>query len=320
MFTVDNFPILVDDVEVIKTLRDQLALKGINRFRQINRTVNNIMVSCPFHSDGQERHPSFGISTVERNGHPAGTCHCFACGYTGSLEDMISRCFGYNDNGVFGKKWLLKTFITYEASDRAVILDIKREDDVSESPKEFITEAELQKYRYYHPYMFKRKLTEEVIEQFDIGYDKERDCVTFPVRDELGNVLFVGTRSIKGKSYLYPAGVVKPVYGLYEIRNIDLTELWICEGPFNAYTCWVYGKPAVALLGTGTEFQYNQLNLLNCRKFVLALDPDKAGFTGCVKLKKAVKNKVMYRAKVPYGKDINDLSLEEFNNLKIELF
>lgn len=321
MFIVNDLPILVDDIEVIRTLRDQLALKGIKRFGQIRQTYNNIMVSCPFHKDGQERHPSFGILTVADKGRPAGTCHCFACGYTGSLEDMISRCFGYNDNGAFGRNWLLKNFVTFDAegAERKVILDIKREEE-SNPVVSFVSEEELRTYRFYHPYMFKRKLTKEVIEQFDIGYDKERDCITFPVRDEKGRTLFVGTRSIKGKTYLYSAGVTKPVYGLYEIRNMSLNELWICEGPFNAYTCWVYGKPAVALLGTGTDYQYHQLNLLNCRKFVLALDPDSAGFGGCVKLKKAVKNKVMYRAKVPYGKDINDLSLEEFNNLKIELF
>lgn len=320
MFTVDNLPILVDEVEVIRTLRDQLALKGIKRFGQIRRTYNNIMVSCPFHKDGQERHPSFGILTVEDKGRPPGTCHCFSCGYAGSLEDVVSRCFGYADNGVFGRSWLLKNFVTFdgEGAERKVVLDVSRDD--IEQKINFVSEEELSKYRFYHPYMFKRKLTKEIIELFDVGYDKERDCITFPVRDTKGRTLFVGTRSIKGKKYLYPSDAQKPVYGLYEIKNIPLSELWICEGQINALTCWVYGKPAVALMGTGTDYQYSQLSLIDCRKFILALDPDKAGYEGCIKLKKALKDKMLYRAKIPFKKDINDLSREEFLSLQLSLF
>lgn len=320
MFTVDGLPILVDDMEVIRTLRDQLGMQGIVRFRNIRRTYNNIMVSCPFHSDGQEQHPSFGISTVEKDGKPAGQCHCFACHYKGSLNDMISRCFGYDDKGEFGRRWLIQNFVSFETSDREILLDFSRDTDEVEEEQVFVSEEELKTYRFYHPYMFRRKLTEDVINKFDVGYDKKRDSITFPVRDEQGRTLFVGTRSVKGKNFFYPPGVRKPVYGLFEIKGLDLDELWICESQFNALTCWVYGKPAVALMGTGDEWQYEQLRNLSCRKIVLALDPDKAGFKGCVKLKYALKNKLIYRANVPFGKDINDLSRDEFDNLEVNLF
>ena len=37
----------------------------------------------------------------------------------------------------------------------------------------YVSEEELESYRFYHPYMWERKLTPEVVDKFDIGYDKE---------------------------------------------------------------------------------------------------------------------------------------------------
>ena len=110
MFTANGIPILADEVEVISELRDQLALNGIQRFHTIRRTQNHIQVNCPFHKDGQESKPSCGITTNDiKQGDKivkAGTVHCFACGYTGSIEEMISKLFGREDFGAFGIEWL----------------------------------------------------------------------------------------------------------------------------------------------------------------------------------------------------------------------
>ena len=38
-------------------------------------------------------------------------------------------------------------------------------------PSEIISEVSLGAIGYYHDYMFKRGLTEELIEKYDIGYD-----------------------------------------------------------------------------------------------------------------------------------------------------
>ena len=56
------------------------------------------------------------------------------------------------------------------------------------------------------------------------------------------------------------------------------------------------------------------------RKFVLGLDPDKAGNSGRRKLHEHLgKTKVITDLIIPQGKDINDLSLDEFKNLE-EIF
>jgi DNA primase len=325
---------MADEVDVITELRDQLALNDIHRFKTIRRITNHLQVSCPFHKDGQEQKPSCGITTTDiRTGDKvvkAGTVHCFTCGQTCSLEEMISYLFGKNDFGVFGMEWLRKNFLTVDYESRPEInLNLSRNKTVNKS-NEYVSEEELEKYRYTHPYVYQRKLTDDIIEMFDVGYDdnfilknsnggeSHLRCVTFPVRDISGKTLFIARRSVDTKFFHYPSGVDKPVYGLYELSKIHPypSEVIICESIFNCLTCWVYGKYAVALNGTGTSMQYKQLLEMPTRKFILGLDPDKAGFRGREKLRKALgKNKIITEYDIPVGKDINDLSKEEFENL-----
>lgn len=328
LYLSDNTPILADALQILQELKSQLAANGIQRFNEFKVGTKNIQFNCPIHSDGQEKKPSCGMLTVNSNNTPAGTVHCFACGYTATLEEMISHCFGKDDFGAFGRNWLLKNFLTVAVEDRKdLVLDLTR-DKQTNNKQSFVTEQELDTYRYYHEYMYKRKLTNEIIEMFDVGYDdnfrlsksqQPLRCVTFPVRDKNGNTLFIARRSVDIKLFHYPEGVDKPVYGLYELPK-DANEVIICESIFNALTCYVYGKPAVALLGLGTEQQYKQLLELPCRKFITALDPDKAGQAATQRLKQVLgKSKLVTSYIVPQGKDINDLSKDEFENL-VEIF
>ena len=331
MFYVNKNPILAGELEVLNELKTQLALNGIQRFAEFKPGPKNIQFNCPIHAGGQERKPSCGISTVNKEEVPAGTVHCFTCGYTATLEQMISHCFGKDDDGVFGREWLIKNFLTISIENRKdIILDLQRGNN--KITNNYITEEELDSYRYYHPYMYKRRLTDEVIEQFDVGYDNHFElkdkfgkvksvlrCLTFPVRDINGNTLFIARRSVDIKFFHYPEGINKPVYGLYELPK-DAKEVIVCESILNALTCYVYGKPAVALLGLGTEYQYDQLRKLGCRKIITALDPDAAGQRATARLKKALNgSKLVTSYIVPEGKDINDLEKEEFENLQ-ELF
>lgn len=327
-------------MDILLELKNQLALNGIYRFKQFRQITNHIQFNCPIHKGGQERKPSCGITTATikygdgRIVKP-GTVHCLACGYTNSLEGMISDLFGKNDEGRFGKEWLAKNFVTLQSENRQpILLNLDRHSESNKSlTNTYISEEELDSYRYTHPYMYKRKLTDDVIELFDIGYDPNFKlensgggtityrCITFPIRDETGNTLFIARRSVDTKFFHYPKEVVKPVYGIYELKqfygdNIPNTVI-ICESMINALTCWSYGKPAVALNGTGTPYQYNQLRKLPVRKFILGLDPDDAGNRGRSKIHKYFENsRLITDFIIPSGKDINDLTKEEFDSLE----
>ena len=325
MITANNTVIMADITTIIGELKSQLASNGIYRFYKTIKTPGNVMVCCPFHKDGQEKRPSLGI--LEKDG----TCHCFACGWVGSIQEMISLCFGKNDMGAFGSKWLIKNFVSAEVSERpALDLNFDRHKNIPH--QQYVTEAELDAYRYTHAYLYKRKMTDEIIEMFDLGYDKKTNSITFPVRDVNGNTLFVARRNVDKKFYNYPAGVEKPLYGLYELAHYGETvtsdsgkffrvpkysDVIVCEGMFDALTCWVYGKFAVALNGLGNDLQFKQLRELPCRELILATDMDEAGLKARDRIKRNVKNKMIYeyRWDLNVAKDINDMTEDYFKSL-----
>lgn len=312
MFKVGNKYIITPEIEVILQLQSELHLKGIQRLYKVKQTYSGIQVCCPIHNEGQEKRPSCGINTLDRKNVKHGTVHCFTCGYVANIDEFVSNCFGRMDKGKFGRQWLLENFVVGVQSTRDCIRKISREEE--NLSNKYITEEELDTYRYYHDYMFERKLTEDIIEKFDVGYDKKTDCLTFPVMDENNNCLFIARRSVKTKYFNYPESVQKPLYGIQFTKG--LSEVIICESIINALTCWVYGKPAVALIGLGSPMQLEKLKSLRLRKYILALDADDAGFRSTEKIKKYLKGSgLVTELDIPDSKDINDLSEKEFLNL-----
>ena len=317
---VNNHVILDDTQDILIELRKQLELNGVKRFARFIDSGKNIQTNCPFHKEGQERKPSFGIN---KN---TGECHCFGCGWSGTLSEMISNCFGKDDFGAYGNKWLIRNFLSVAVESRPDIdVDFCRRKKITSETKKYISEQELDSYRYTHPYMYKRKLTDEIIDLFDIGYDKNTECITFPNRDINGNCLFIARRSVKTKFFNYPQDVEKPVYGLYEcnicaktIKNWFPDEIIICESMIDALTCWVYGKYAVALNGTGNENQFKTLRNMPNRKFILATDMDEAGLKARERIRQSLGNKLVteYVWDINVAKDINDMSKEYFESLK----
>lgn len=304
MFYVKGAPILADELQVLYKLRDDCTLAGMNLFHRFRLSgSNDIMTTCPFHKGGQERKPSFGISKVD------GTCHCFACGWVGSLPEMISAVFGYDDNGSYGEKWLSRNFLALSVELRKPLaINMTRAGSRTAQRAPGFTEEELDSYRYIHPYMYQRGLTDELIEEFDIGYDARTTSITFPCYYADGTPAFIARRSVKTKYFNYPEDAEKPVYGAERFYRKEYDFAVICESIFNALTCWKWGLPAVALLGTGAREQYDILRNMPVRKFILGLDPDEAGRKGSQKLRDALgRRKIITQFDIPEGYDINDL-------------
>lgn len=333
----------VELIDVLTELRSQLSMQGITRFQKIFDSGEDCMTQCPYHKDGQERRPSCGIRKSD------GTLHCLACGTTVGLDEMIANCFGRHDP-VWGYQWLTKNFVTVSVQKRGELnLDLSRSKSkiALESPQ-FVPDEELDSYRYTHPYLYERDLTDEIIERFDIGYDKASDSITFPVRYwgsiNFGKCMFVAKRSVKTKRFDIPKGVEKPLYGTYEIWNIltnpplkevrcslgndflgsytigrlyGVNEIYVCEGLFDALRLWCNGKIAVAGFGClFSDYQITQLEGLPTRKLVLATDADKAGMEARQRIRKAVRNKLITEVILPPGrKDIGECTDEEINNL-----
>lgn len=326
MIKLQDTIIQADTQSVLDMLKFDLAQHGVDRFHIFRNNGENIQTNCPFHKGGQERKPSFGINGEKDK------CHCFACGWSGSIEEMISEIFGYMDDGKFGKRWLIKRFNTVEIETRPNIMegfngrpsDIynhNRHNNICDSEHNrdcdrYIRELELDKYRYIHPYMYQRGLTDEIIERFDIGYDRERKEITFPVRDIEGRCVFVAGRSVERKFFRLPKGLDKPIYCADKFRTGTYRTAYITESFLNCLTCWKYGKPAMATIGTGNQRQYEILNKLPVREYILAFDPDEAGKKATERFRKNVHGKIIKELVYSDNRDINDLQ-EEFLNCKI---
>lgn len=308
MIRLDNTLINANMQDILFTLKAELSSKGIERFAIFKPNNRNIQTNCPFHKGGQEKKPSFGINVDD------GRCHCFTCGWSGSISELISELNGRQDAGEFGTSWLLKRFNSVEIETRQEIPLSFRNEVTPEA--NYISEETLDSYRYIHPYMYQRGLTDELIEQFDIGYDCESQCITFPVWDLKGNCVFVAKRSVNTKFFNYPSGVNKPVYLANLFTGGKYKSAYICESFLNALTFWKYGLPAMALIGTGKKEQYEVLSKLPVREYILALDPDEAGQRGQERFRTNVKNKMIRQVVYPDNRDINDLQ-EECKNLKI---
>lgn len=302
---------------------------------------------CPFHSGGQEKKPAFGILLQDQykagKHYPAGWCHCFACGYVKSLPEMITDLLKLQNVSLDGFQWLQENIPGFEKDnefDYLLAFDIVQNlnekyaaeyiNSLLQNKKvNYVTEEELARYRFTVPYMYERKLTDYVIDKYDIGFDahfippgkkKEMPCITMPVHDKDGNVLFFCRRAIDIKFFNYPKDVVKPVYGIYQLPK-GCKSIVVCESIIDALTAIVYGYNAVALMGTGNSFQIDQLKKLGVQEFVLCLDGDDAGEKGTNRLKKALKQSgLVWVIKLPSGKDINTLEnkaeFDYYYNLK----
>jgi DNA primase len=133
--------------------------------------------------------------------------------------------------------------------------------------------------------MYERFLTDKVIDYFDVGYDEETNCLTFPVSDKHGNVLFVQRRSVGTKFFQFGEDDPKgdTLYGIFQVyKNLSwIRRLWVVESPICALTLWGEREPAVATMGAlPTREHLELLRELPIREIILAQDNDLAGHTG----------------------------------------
>ena len=332
--------------QIVKVV-DELDSLGYIRKKKV--TGDWYTIYCPFHKDGKERKPSCGVSikpkVSNRKKTEAGHFYCFTCHHSKPLVPSVQEILNINNVSESASEWLKSHVPGIELDSQDTDTDDLVPGSVmgslvskfavdyvmsvsSKGKSSYVSEEELESYRYTVPYMYERGLTDEIIERYDIGFDpnhvpenksKPVPCITFPVKDRHGRCLFIFRRSVEGRYFNYPTGVEKPLYGLYELSSLAKT-VYICESAFNLMTLVRHGLDGVALFGTGNSLQIKQLKELGAKRFILAMDPDEAGQRARKKLRKNL-SKVAFISELngfPEGKDLNDLTEEEFENLYIE--
>ena len=275
----------------------------------------NVTITCPFHKNGAENKPSCHVFKEEDDPKVTyGTVHCFTCGYSASLPQFVADCFG--EEYSFGEQWLMERFGNILLQKNTLLPEIK----LDNSPKQVkgLSEEALAQYDYYHPYMYQRGLTKEVIDMFRVGYDSKRDAITFPVWDDKGIPLFVTARSVRDKKFYIPSEAEKPVYLLNFVKKWGIDSVYVAESQINTLVLWSWGYPSIGFFGTGDSYQYDILKRSGIRSYTLCLDGDAAGDKGIARFKANMPEDVLITVKkLPRGRDVADLTKEQFDSLEI---
>lgn len=275
---------------------------------------NSILVCCPIHN---EKNPSMSISFRK------GVVHCFGCSYSGTFTQLIYKIYGENkwkEAKEFISKWQDTDSFKFEQLPTRTISP-KIEIPVWEQST---TEDELNSYDHTEwTYSKNRGISEQVCRRFRLGFDYDTAMVTFPIIQN-GKCICLCKRSIINKQFHIQSGIEKPLAYLEECKSEIIErqlkpQIVMCESMFNALTCWTYGIPAIALLGTGTKIQRELLLRENSIKTViLCFDGDEAGKKATNKWKGWLKDKKIVKViNMPQGKDINDYATdaEQFDQL-----
>lgn len=310
---VRNKAIITPIYTILKQLQSELHNGKLRSV--IDDKKRNVICNCVSHKDGLESNPSMScFSDPNDSDIEYGKCHCFTCGYTASLPQMIADAF--DEPLEFGEDWLLNNFgdVFVDYIDYLQPIELYKNSIV----KPLEDDSILVNYDYYHPYMWYRRLSKEVVDEFRVGYDKERDAITFPVYDEKHHYVMTTARCVSTKKFYIPEGVDKPVYLLYDLIEKGITTAFVCESQINTlyFRSLFPGHYSIGLFGTGSKTQLETLKKSGIRNYILLFDGDEGGHKGASRFIKALgKDTWITNVRIPDGKDINDLSKEEILDL-----
>lgn len=306
---IDNYILNVPVIDVLYRLR--LALTN-GKLREIKDGTENIVVTCPDHSGGQESHPACNIYIGEDSNIDYGYFNCFVCGSRGSFLRFVAHCFESSEE--YAKNWLLKNFEGQVIENKIFLGEEIKIGKKTKKALPKLDEAILDQYQTWTPYLGQRKLSREVCEFFNVRYDPKYRQVIFPAYDIHGNLVMLPKRSIDTKTFYLNKEQEKPVYCLNYIEKYGYKTALVTEGPFDTLTGWQYGFPTIGMWGQFSDYQIEQINKSCLNVLYIAFDNDEAG----EKFRQALKTRLNSRfilidVKLPKGKkDINDLTKEEF--------
>ena len=306
----------VSILQILDTIKSELGGSKLSYYKQKGE---DIRVTCPNpnHKHGQESTPSCGIYVGDDPEKEYGQWNCFTCSEKGSFVHFVALCFEQSDH--WAQNWLLKHYgeeIVNPLKDQLQPIDL----NAKKNKPRFLSEAILNPMQSWHPYMAKRKLLPKVCEKFKVKYDPKTECLVFPVWDEFGRLYMLTRRSVNNKTFIIDADKEKPVYLLNFIREHNIKEVTIVESQINCLTLWGYGIPSVATFGCKvTPKQMELLKKSGITHIYTAFDPDEAGEKGTANLIKGLSSSsIIDVICLPPGKDVNDLTEEEFDSCPIK--
>lgn len=184
-----------------------------------------------------------------------------------------------------------------------------------------LEKAVLNAYKYRHPYLAKRGISEQVQRAMNVGYDRASNAVTFAWFDASGRLRNIKYRRTDSKIFWYYKGgepIRNLVYGIDFIYKWRKTSAILCEAEIDALTCMTHGYPAIAV--GGSSFNRVKADIIArspIERLYIATDNDEAG----EKLRRQVNDMLrreveLYNVYVPRKfNDINEFA-NNFGNIR----
>lgn len=310
MELIINNKLIDENIEIIlEQLRKESSKGYLNIIGHENN--NNIKITCPYHKDGKESHPSCFVYTSRDDDElEYGYFRCFTCGEKGHLYDLVSHCLDIDIESA--KKWLVENFSNTFVEKELFLPKI----ELKGTEYNYIDDNVLKEYAFYHPYLEDRGISFETAKKFQVGWNREHNSITFPVWDRHGRLTGITERYIDEKKFNIPTDMKKPIYLLNFIIEEGYTSVFVVESQINCLTLWEWGYPAIALFGTGSKLQYEILKTSGIRHYYLCFDGDDAGRSGANRfIKYMSRDVIITNINIPNGKDVNDMTKEEFEKI-----
>ena len=300
---IDNYLIETPIIKIIELLRISLTN---GKLKDVQDKSDDIVVSCPFHSSGQEEHGSCFIRKKD------GVFHCFGCGEKGSFLKFVAECFDAPES--YAKAWLLKNF-GGELVAKNLFMGEPIVLNRNKGIKKHLDESILDQYQTWNPYFNQRKLTRETAQKFNLRYDPKYRQVIFPYYNEKGQLITLLKRSIDTKTFFIETGITKPVYGINKIFQDNIRTCVLTEGLFDCLLANQYGMPTIATLGNPSIEQFELINKSPISTIYLMFDNDNAGRSFNEKAHKYLSKRLfIIDVNIIGKKDIGELSYDEFWN------
>jgi 5S rRNA maturation endonuclease (ribonuclease M5) len=245
----------------------------LDQFPQYVLRDNKIQSCSPFRID---RNPSFAVNLENGTWIDSGATGEYHKGHFLSLLSFL-REESVEDTS----EYLLRMYSPLLKEESDLHLDMT---DFGQSSKQetlkIFSADELKQFAFRHPYLGKRGISEEVQQQFRVGYDSDKRAVAMCWCNADGDVVNIKFRSVDTKHFWYANGqrIKNHLYGYHNFIKNSAAIVTITESEIDCMRLWTLGIPAVAL-GTAhiSQQQVELLFKLNVEELVIATDNDAAG-------------------------------------------
>ena len=272
-----------------------------------SQTESNFMIFCPFHNNN--RTPAGTISKEK------GLFFCFGCQTSKNLIEFVMsvsnrsyfeavRYITQKDKETDIQQLIDKKLYTEPEFVQFDEIMIKRlNNQALETPKAM-------------NYFYSRRITEESVKNFSLGYSEKQNYVTIPVQSPDGMTIGFVARSIEGKDFKNTPKLPKSkiLFNLHRVRSSKF--VYVVESSFDAIRLSQVGFPAVATLGANVSSIQIELLEKYFSDVILIADNDEAGAIMTDRILKKIGSKVAVVNIDKKYKDIGEMSDEEIKKLE----